>query len=105
MLGARVRFESNSENLLRLVDSAYAGLPRHKLSRVEPQLRVRLVLTCARRKRARIEPAAAADDVRRGTPWRGAAESSSFVVVSPHERRSARGRYAAHVAFPVSHAL
>jgi len=31
LLGARIRFESNSEALLRLVDAAYAGLPRHRL--------------------------------------------------------------------------
>jgi energy-coupling factor transporter ATP-binding protein EcfA2 len=85
LLGARVRFESNSEDLLQLVDSAYAGLPRHKLSRVEPQLRVRLVLTSPERKRAGVEP----------TPLQmmsgagllaGATESSSFVVVSQHEQ-------------------
>ena len=38
LLGARIRFESNSEDLLRLVDSAHAGLPRHKLSPVVPKL-------------------------------------------------------------------
>ena len=57
LLGARVRFDSNSEDLLRLVDLAYAGLPRHKLARVEPRLRVRLVLTSPERKRAGVEPA------------------------------------------------
>ena len=61
LLGARVRFESNSEDLLRLVDSAYGGLPRHKLSRVEPRLRVRLVLTSRERKRARVEEGAFGD--------------------------------------------
>jgi hypothetical protein len=85
VLGARVRFESNSEHLLRLVDSAYAGLPRHKLSRVEPQLRVRLVLTSPERKRAGGEPAPL-QMMSGGGLLAGAAESSSFVVVSPHER-------------------
>jgi hypothetical protein len=85
LLGARVRFESNSEELLRLVDSAYAGLPRHKLSRVAPQLRVRLVLTSPVRKRASVEPAALRM-MSGGGLLAGAAESSSFVVVSPHER-------------------
>jgi energy-coupling factor transporter ATP-binding protein EcfA2 len=84
VLGARVRFESNSEELLRLVDSAYAGLPRHKLSRVEPQLRVRLVLTSSVRKRA-SEPAQL-QMMSGGGLLAGAAQSSSFVVVSPHER-------------------
>jgi hypothetical protein len=85
VLGARIRFESNSEHLLRLVDSAYAGLPRHKLSRVEPQLRVRLVLTSPERKRAGGEPAPL-QMMSGGGLLAGAAESSSFVVVSPHER-------------------
>lgn len=57
LLGARIRFESNSEDLLRLVDSAYAGLARHKLSPVVPKLRVRLVLTSPDRKRASGGPA------------------------------------------------
>jgi energy-coupling factor transporter ATP-binding protein EcfA2 len=85
LLGARVRFESNSEHLLRLVDSAYAGLPRHKLSRVEPQLRVRLVLTPPGRKRASAEPAPLQMLSGAGL-LAGATESSSFVVVSPHEK-------------------
>jgi hypothetical protein len=85
LLGARIRFESNSEHLLQLVDSAYAGLPRHKLSRVAPRLRVRLVLTSPERKRARVEPAPL-QMMSGGGLLAGAAESSSFVVVSPHER-------------------
>src|ERR1700693_6502365 len=45
LLGGRFRFDSNSPALLRLVDSAYAGLPRHWLSDEAPELRVRLLLT------------------------------------------------------------
>jgi energy-coupling factor transporter ATP-binding protein EcfA2 len=85
LLGARVRFESNNADLLRLVDSAYAGLPRHKLSRVTPRLRVRLVLTSSARKRATVEPAPLRM-MSGGGLLAGAGESSSFVVVSPHER-------------------
>ncbi|MGO9934495.1 MAG: serine kinase [Steroidobacteraceae bacterium] len=85
VLGARVRFESNSEDLLRLVDSAYAGLPRHKLSRFEPQLQVRLVLTSPEPRRASIEPLPLQTMSGAGL-LAGAAQSSSFVVVSPHER-------------------
>jgi hypothetical protein len=85
LLGAQVRFESNSEDLLRLVDSAYAGLPRHRLTRVEPHLRVRLVLTSAGRKRASAQPAPL--QIMSGAGLlAGATESSSFVVVSPQER-------------------
>jgi len=32
LLGGRFQFESNSPELLHLVDSAYLGLPRHRLS-------------------------------------------------------------------------
>jgi hypothetical protein len=85
VLGARVRFESNSEDLLRLVDSAYAGLPRHKLSRVQPQLRVRLILTSRQRKRASFE-SAPLQMMSGGGLLAGAVQSSSFVVVSPQER-------------------
>jgi hypothetical protein len=85
LLGSRVRFESNSEDLLQLVDSAYAGLPRHKLSRVVPRLRVRLVLTSPERKRAGAEPAPL-QMMSGGGLLAGAAGSASFVVVSPHER-------------------
>jgi hypothetical protein len=45
LLGALFRFESNSPRLLRLVDQAFAGLPRHRLSAATPRLRVRLLLT------------------------------------------------------------
>jgi hypothetical protein len=87
LLGARVRFESNSEDLLRLVDSAYAGLPRHRLSRVVHELRVRLMLTAPERKRkgARAEP----DPVQMmsGAGLISAATgSSTFMVVSPEAR-------------------
>lgn len=85
VLGARIRFESNSEDLLRLVDAAYAGLPRHKLSRVTPKLRVRLVLRSPGRKRATLGPAPLQLMSGAGL-LAGATESSSFAIVSPHER-------------------
>ena len=85
LLGARVRFESNSEDLLRLVDAAYAGLPHHRLSGLTPRLNVRLVLTSSSRKRARAEPMPLR--MMSGVGLIGAAtESSSFMVVSPENR-------------------
>jgi hypothetical protein len=45
LLGARFRFESNSTRLLRLVDQAFAGLPRHRLGAHSRPVRVRLLLT------------------------------------------------------------
>jgi hypothetical protein len=44
LLGARLVFESESTELMRLVEWAYAGLPRHTLSRPVPRLTMRLVL-------------------------------------------------------------
>lgn len=85
LLGAQVRFESNSEDLLRLVDAAYAGLPRHRLSHIAPHLRVRLVLTSSERKRARAEPDAL--QMMSGAGLIGAATgSSNFMVVSAESR-------------------
>jgi hypothetical protein len=85
LLGARIRFESNSEDLLRLVESAYAGLPRHKLTRAVPSLCVRLVLTSPGRKRAGGVPAPL--QMISGAGLIGAAtESSTFMAVSPEGR-------------------
>src|ERR1700675_2820752 len=49
LLGGRVEFDSTSRELLRLVDSAYAGLPRHRLSTRAPDLRIRLLLMSPRK--------------------------------------------------------
>ena len=85
VLGARVRFESNSEELLRLVDAAYAGLPHHRLSRIQPELRVRLVLTSSTRKSARGEPTPLQMMSAAGV-IAAATESSNFMVVAPENR-------------------
>jgi hypothetical protein len=85
VLGARVRFESNSEELLRLADSAYAGLPRHQLSPAVPQLRVRLVLTSPERKRASVAPAPLQMMSGAGL-LAGATACSNFIAVSAHEQ-------------------
>jgi hypothetical protein len=85
VLGTRVRFESDSEELLRLAEAAYGGLPRHKLSAVEPRLRVRLVLMSSERHRRSVGPRPLQMMSGAGL-LAGAAPSSSFVVVSPHER-------------------
>src|SRR5260370_18894607 len=53
LLGGRFQFESNSPQLLRLVDSAYLGLPRHRLSAVPPRMSVRLLLSPGEQPRAR----------------------------------------------------
>lgn len=56
LLGARFTFESGSAELLRLVDWAYAGLPRHSLASRQPRLAVRLVLGGRSAGHAKDEP-------------------------------------------------
>jgi hypothetical protein len=87
LLGARFRFESNSLRLLRLVDAAFAGLPRHRLARIVPRLRVKLVLRSDRQSqsRRRLEPPPL-DMFSGGGLLGGATARSDFVVLSPRER-------------------
>jgi energy-coupling factor transporter ATP-binding protein EcfA2 len=85
LLGARFQFDSNSAELMQLVDSAYAGLPRHRLSRAVPRLRVRLALTAGERKGGRAEPPPLQMLSGAGLLG-GATQSSNFVVLSPQER-------------------
>jgi hypothetical protein len=93
-LGARFQFESNSRELFRLVDSAYAGLPPHRLSTKAPDLRISLRLSAprnangaanARLSRARPEPPPLA--MLHGAGLLGCAtDSSNFVVLSPGDQ-------------------
>jgi energy-coupling factor transporter ATP-binding protein EcfA2 len=85
LLGAQFRFESNSAKLMRLVDMAYAGLPRHRLSRVIPRLRVRLELTADERRSPRAQPPPLQMLSGAGL-LAGATQLSNFVVVSPQDR-------------------
>jgi len=85
MLGGTYDFECQSSELRRLVDWAYAHLPRHRLSRATPRFRVRVALApSARPRRAgdppRIEALSGAGLLG------GATSSSDFAVVSPDKR-------------------
>ena len=82
LLGARVRFESNSARLLRLVDHAFAGLPRHRLTRSSPRLLVRLQLT-PRRQRAAAPPPPPLRTYAGPGFLCGAFDSSNLAVISP----------------------
>lgn len=86
LLGGRFQFESNSPQLLRLVDSAYLGLPRHRLSTVAPRLKVRMRLSPGERPRTRgrSEPAPLSMLSAPGCVG-GATDSSNFVILSPSE--------------------
>lgn len=87
LLGAQVRFESNSRQLLALVESAYAGLPPHRLSEQRPRLTVRLQLMSGSRRRLRPRAAPPPLDMLSGAGFfGGATQGSNFVVLSPRQR-------------------
>lgn len=83
--GARFQFESNGREVLRLVESAYTGLPRHRLSAAVPRLRVGLLLTSGERLHRRSEPPPIAMLSGGGFPA-DATGWSDFAVISPRER-------------------
>jgi hypothetical protein len=101
LLGARFQFESNSRRLLHLVESAYAGLPRHRLSDAGPHLKVRLQLMSGGppRLRRRLEPPPVTMISGAGFLG-GATEGSSFVVMSPHESSALVGISPQMLRFP-----
>jgi hypothetical protein len=101
LLGARFRFESNSPQLLRLVESAYAGLPRHRLSDAGPRLRVRLQLMSdgPTRSRRPLEPPPVTM-ISGGGFLGGATQGSNFVVMFPQERAALVGISPEMLRFP-----
>src|SRR5260221_14725754 len=56
LLGGAFEFECGTSELRRLVDWAYADLPRHKVSEVPPRIRVRIALAPRARRRAQTDP-------------------------------------------------
>jgi hypothetical protein len=56
LLGGAFEFECGSSELRRLVDWAYAGLPRHKISEVPPRIRIRVALAPRARRRVPDDP-------------------------------------------------
>jgi hypothetical protein len=101
LLGAKIQFESNSRQLLRLVASAYGRLPRHRLSGAGPRLRVRLQLmsSAPQRTRRRLEPPPL-NMISGGGFLGGATQGSNFVVVSPRERSALVGISRQMLQFP-----
>jgi hypothetical protein len=91
LMGGRFRFESNSEELLALVDAAYAGLPSHLFSPTPKTFRIKLMLTpkptpgSLRRAARRTEPPPIS--MFNGAGFLGSATpSSTFVALCPKER-------------------
>ena len=86
VLGARFSFEANDARLLGLVDHAYANLPRHRLARVEPRLRVALLRAPdAALRSPRSEPPALGM-LSGGGFLAGATGLSDFVTIAPGQR-------------------
>ena len=90
ILGGRFRFESDSKELLALVDAAYAGLPSHLFSSRPKIFRVKLMLTPApapfRDRTARPKEPPPISMLHGPGVLGGATPSSTFVVLSPKER-------------------
>jgi hypothetical protein len=86
LLGAHFEFESNSPELLHLVEWAYADLPPLRLARHVPRLKIRLLLAPAasRARRTRPEPAPMSLFAGAGT-FGGATASSGIMIASPGE--------------------
>jgi hypothetical protein len=101
LLGAQFQFQSNSRQLLRLVESAYGGLPRHRLSGPGPRLTVRLQLMSGDRQRSslRLEPPPL-DMISGGGFLGGATHGSNFVVLSPREHSALVGISPQMLLFP-----
>jgi hypothetical protein len=100
ILGARFTFESASPELMRLVDLAYAGLPRHRLTARPPRLRVGLLLGPeARVRRRRCEPPSL-DMVSGAGHLGGATAGSNFVMVSAEARAAVVAVSASMLRFP-----
>jgi hypothetical protein len=106
LMGARFHFESDSEELLALVDAAYAGLPGHLFSPATKTFRIRLMLTpksasvnSVRRADRRTQPPPilmlhGADFLGSATP------SSTFVMLCPERRTGLVSVSAEMLRFP-----
>jgi hypothetical protein len=86
LLGGRFEFESDNPELLRLVNSAYAGLPAHRFSSRPMDFRVTLIVTPTAASRARRHEPQSTSMLRGGHLLGSASESSTFVVLSPMHR-------------------
>ncbi|MHB8817173.1 MAG: serine kinase [Steroidobacteraceae bacterium] len=85
LLGARLTFESDSAELMRLAEWAFAGLPQHMLVASAPRLAVRLVLGGGTAAGTRDEPEPLATLSAAGMLC-GASAGSNVVTVCPAQR-------------------
>jgi hypothetical protein len=85
LLGSRFQFQSNTQELLDLVDGAYGDLPAHRLPGVVPRMRIGLQLMSSKSHKRRAEPPPL--QLLSGAGYVvGASESSTFVVMDAAAR-------------------
>lgn len=85
LLGAQFQFNSNSRELMKLVEAAYARLPRHTLAPTSDVLSINLILSAKAGRPSRTEPPPLAMLGGSGLLG-GATDSSNFVLISPAGR-------------------
>jgi hypothetical protein len=104
LLGARILFECNDRAMLRLVNHAFAALPRHRLASTVAALRIKIVVDKERAAARRTEPAPLAL-MSAGSLLGGATSSSDCVMLAPRERTAlvvvspSMRRYPYHVRY------
>lgn len=85
VLGGMFEFESSSRRLLQLVDSAYSGLQRHRLSSAAPRFYLKLQLAPGAGFAASSEPPAMRMNSGAGLLC-GAMDAANFAIVCPEAR-------------------
>lgn len=87
LLGARFHFESASQALLDLVESAYGAVPPHHFPCVAPELHIQLRLLPGGHLPQGVEPPPVR--MQSGMGWLcGVMDASNYVVVSPRQRQA-----------------
>jgi hypothetical protein len=91
LLGGRFQFECSNEELLSLLDAAYAGLPAQRFSAAAKTFRIKLMVTPASVSRAPARGATRREpppiSMLHGPEFLGSATpSSTFVMLSPQQR-------------------
>jgi hypothetical protein len=87
LLGGSFRFASDSEALLALVESAYGGVPAHRLPDIAPELHVQLRLVPGGSLPDAVEPPPV--QMQSGAGFLcGVIDAFNYVVISPSQRQA-----------------
>ncbi|MGF6710400.1 hypothetical protein QFZ41_001364 [Luteibacter sp. W1I16] len=86
ILGGRFRFESDSADLLALVDAAYAGLPEHRFATVAPEFRIELRVLPREAATGRATPPPVRAQAGAGLLC-GMMDEANYVVLVPAQHR------------------